>query len=280
MSKLPVAIVTKMKPKKLNLLSLLTATIVLTSPASAHDTWLIPNDFTVAPKATVTLDLTSGMEFPKLDVGPKPERVESAKCRLAGRTFDMKDTAAAANSLQSKAELSEPGIATMWLKLQPKALELKPEEVEHYLEEVSPPEELRKQWAEMNPKRWRELYAKHQKTFVRVGQPQADMSWREPVGTFLEIVPEKDPTAVRAGDEFPVRVLKDGAPLAGFSLNAVAANETKGETRQTDGEGRVTFRLSKAGAWLLRGTDIRKSSKPDTDFESHFATLTLEAAAK
>ena len=125
------------------------------------------------------------------------------------------------------------------------------------MEEVSPPEELRKQWAEMNPKSWRELYAKHQKTFVRVGQPQSDTSWREPVGTFLEIVPEKDPAAVKAGDEFPVRVLKDGAPLAGFSLNAVAANQTKGETRQTDAEGRVTFRLDKAGAWLLRATDIR-----------------------
>lgn len=253
---------------------------VLTSSVLAHDTWLMPDKFSVGQKTTVTLDLTSGMEFPKLDVGPKPERVESAKCRLAGKTFDMTDKSAAAHSLQLKAELSEPGVATLWVKLPPKALELKPEEVEHYLEEVSPPEELKKQWAEMNPKRWRELYAKHQKTFVRVGQSQSDTSWREPVGTFLEIVPEKDPTAVKAGDEFPVRVLKDGAPLAGFSLNAVAANETKGETRQTDAEGRVTFRLNKAGAWLLRGTDIRKSTKPDTDFESHFVTLTLEAAAK
>ena len=253
---------------------------VLTASTLAHDTWLAPDKFSVPPKTTVTLDLTSGMEFPKLDAGPKPERVESAKCRLAGRTFDMKDMTSAAKSLQLKAELTEPGVATLWLKLPPKALELKPEEVEHYLEEVSPPEEFRKQWAEMNPKRWRELYAKHQKTFVRVGQPQSDTSWREPVGTFLEIVPEKDPTAVKAGDDFPVRVLKDGQPLPGFSLNAVAANETKGETGQTDAEGRVTFRLNKAGAWLLRGTDIRKSTKPDTDFESHFVTLTLEAASK
>ena len=249
--------------------------------AAAHDTWLIPDKFSVAPKSVVTLDLTSGMEFPKLDVGPKPERVESAKCRLARRTFEMRDKSAAANSLQLKGELAEPGVATLWVKLPPKALELKPDEVEHYLEEVSPPKERRREWAEMHPKRWRELYAKHQKTFVRVGQPsQPDMSWREPVGTFLEIVPEKDPTAVKAGDEFPVRVLKDGAPLAGFSLNAVAANQAKGETRQTDAEGRVTFRLEKPGAWLLRGTDIRKSSKPDTDWESHFVTLTLEVGAQ
>ena len=76
-------------------------------------------------------------------------------------------------------------------------------------------------------------------------------------------------------DEFPVPVLKDGPPLA-FSLNAVAAIETG----QTDAEGGLTFRLNKAGAWLLRGTDIRKSSKPDTAFESHVVTLTLETATK
>ena len=248
--------------------------------AFAHDTWLMPDKFTVGPKATVTLDLTSGMEFPKLDVGPKPERADNAKCRLAGRTFHMKDKSAAAHSLQLKAELPEAGVATLWVTLPAKALELKPDEVEHYLDEVSPPEELRKEWAEMNPKRWRELYAKHQKTFVRVGQPQSDSSWREPVGTFVEIVPENDPTAMKAGDELSVRVLRDGAPLAGLSVNAVAANESKGETRQTDADGRVTFRLNKPGPWLLRGTDIRKSSKPDTDWESHFVTLTLQAGAK
>ena len=43
----------------------------------------------------------------------------------------MKDRSAAANSLQLKAELSEPGVAALWVKLPPKALELKPEEVEH-----------------------------------------------------------------------------------------------------------------------------------------------------
>jgi hypothetical protein len=32
--------------------------------AKAHDTWLIANQMRAAPKATVTLDLTSGMAFP------------------------------------------------------------------------------------------------------------------------------------------------------------------------------------------------------------------------
>lgn len=266
--------------KKFAILPALVLAISFSARARAHDTWLIPDQFNVAPKSTVTLDMTSGMEFPKLDVGPKPERVQSAQCRLAGRMFEMTDKSAAPNSLQFKAELAEVGVATFWVKLPPRAIELKPDQVKEYLNEVDAPEALRQQWAEMKEPRWRESYTKHPKTFARVGQPKSDRSWAEPVEMFLEIVPEKDPTSLKAGDDFPVRVLKGGTPFAGFSLNAVRAGEPKGETRKTDSEGRVTFRLSKEGRWLLRGTDIRKSNQPDTDWESDFTTLTLEAKQK
>jgi uncharacterized GH25 family protein len=266
--------------KQSTILLALTIAALLGTSARAHDTWLIPDQFNLAPKATVTLDMTSGMEFPKLDVAPKPERVESAKCRLAGKTFDITNKSAAPNSLQFKAKLADVGVATFWVKLPPRSIELKPDQVKEYLDEVDAPEALRQQWAEMKEQRWRESYTKHPKTFTRVGEPPSDRSWAEPAGMFLEIVPEKDPTALKAGDDFPVRVLKNGAPFAGFSLNAVSAGETKGETRKTDSDGRVTFRLNKEGRWLFRGTDIRKSDQPDTDWESDFATLTLEVGQK
>jgi len=263
------------------ILLLLMAVFGLARVAPAHDTWLLPDRFEVAPKQSVTLDLTSGMAFPALEVGPKRERVEAALCRLAGHTFDISDISAGPKSLVFKKELSEPGIATFWVKLPPKSIELKPEQVEEYLAEIDAPTDVRRQWAEAKePKRWRELYTKHTKTFVRVGDAKADRSWAEPIGTALEIVPEKDPTALHEGDELPVRVLKNGTPFADFALNAVAAGETKGETRKTDANGRVAFRLSKGGQWLLRGTDVRKSTRTDADWESDFATLTLEAKTK
>ena len=254
--------------------------IFLTTAALGHDTWLIPDRFGAVPKTTVKLDLTSGMAFPKLDVGPKRERVESARFRLAGRTLEISDISAGANSLLFKSELPETGIATFWVKLPPRAIELNPAEVQEYLDEIDAPASLRRQWAEMEPKRWREVYTKHPKTFVRVGDPKADHSWAEPVGMALEIVPEKDPTILRDGDELSVRVLKNGTPYGAFSLNALAAGETKGETKKTDPAGRVTFRLNKTGAWLLRGTDVRKSTKTDADWESDFATATLEVKSK
>lgn len=255
--------------------------ILTTDAAYAHDTWLIPDRFEVAPKATVTLDLTSGMAFPALEVGPKRERVQSAQCRLGKRTFEITDISARVKSLVFKVELPENGVGTFWVKLAPKSIELKEAEVQEYLDETAAPESVRQEWAEMKkPRRWRELYIKHPKTFVRVGAPEGDRSWAEPVGQELEIIPEKDPTGLQVGDELPVRILKGGAPHKDFAVNAVAAGETQGKTLKTDTEGRVVFRFDKAGQWLLRGTDVRKSAKPETDWESDFATLTLAVNGK
>ncbi len=216
--------------------------------ALAHDTWLIPDRFQIAPGESVTLDLTSGMAFPALDVGPKRERIQAVMCRLASRTFELKDFEEGPKSLRIEAVFADSGVAALWVKSPPKQIELKPDQVKEYLDEIDAPAIVRQQWTEAKePKRWRESYRKHSKTFVRVGDADADTSWREPVGMFFEIVPEKDPTSLRVGEDFLVRVLKDGKPFADFSLGIVAEGETKGSTKKTNIDGKVSIRLDKSG---------------------------------
>lgn len=248
--------------------------------AFAHDTWITPDKFHVGPGENLIVDLTSGMEFPKLDVAPKRERIQAVMCRLNGNTSELTDFVEAPNSLRIKAALAQTGIATLWVKSPPKEIELKPDQVQEYLDEIDAPASVRKQWgAAKEAKRWRESYRKHSKTFVRVGDANADTSWREPVGIFLEIVPEKDPTALRVGEDFPVRVLRDGKPLPDFSLGIVAEGDPKGSTEKSDAEGKVSFPLNKSGRWLLRGTDLRKSTTQNVDWESDFTTVTIQVSA-
>ena len=51
---------------------------------------------------------------------------------------------------------------------------------------------------------------------------------------------------------------------------------THGEFQTTDAEGRATFRLTKAGKYMLRATDLRPSTQTDLEWESDFTTLTIE----
>ena len=250
----------------------------LSTVAFAHDTWLVAERSTIAPGSSVTLDLTSGMAFPALDYAIKPDRVARAFVRLAGKTSPVKNRKSAAHSLRFSAPLSEPGVATVWVELAPKSLDLKPAQVKEYLDEIGASPEIRRAYeAAPKPRRWREVYAKHAKTFVRVGDPKADRSWAEPAGMDLEIVPEKDPSTLRAGDDLPVRVIRQGKPAASFPVGLVREGDAHGTLKTTDAAGRVTFRLDRAGRWMLRGTDLRRSTKPGTDWESDFTTLTLVA---
>lgn len=261
---------------RLRTIAALIVSVILATAAIAHDTWLIPDRFLVEPNSSVLLDLTSGMAFPSLETSIKPERIDSAKCRLAGRTVALSDLTPGPKSLRFKARLSDVGMATLWIELKPRALELTPKQVQEYLDEIEAPLTVRQQWASAKgPRHWREVYTKHAKTFVQVGESQADSSWSEPVGMSLEIVPETDPTRLRSGDEFAFRVLENGAPLADFPIGFVPEESDKPQIRRTDKEGRVRYRLAMSGRWLLRGTKLRKATQPGVDWESDFTTLTV-----
>ena len=245
-----------------------------------HDTWLIPARTSIPVGTSMTLDLTSGMAFPSLEYAIKAERIERASFRLGGQVVNLAEPKAAPKSLRFTTRLEKSGIATVAISLQPKSLELTPKKVAEYLAEIGAGSEIKQAWSQMKPQRWREVYSKHAKTFVRVGAVENDPSWAEPMGLSLEIVPEKDPTSLRAGDDFPVHVLKNGQPLAAFSLGLLRENAKHGLIQKTDANGRTVFKLAQAGKWLLRGTELRKSSTPNQDWESDFTTLTVEAFAR
>lgn len=241
----------------------------------AHDTWLLPARFAVAPGASVSLDLTSAMRFPAPESSVQPDRIAGSEFRIAGRTRPLDVKGVRAEALELSAALPEQGVAALWVESRPRSLTLKPDQVEEYLNEVGAPETVRARWK--TTQSWRESYRKAAKTFVRVGEPGGDRSWEEPVGIALEIVPAKDPTTLRAGDELPVRVLHNGKPLSGFSLYAVAAGMAKAVMRTTDQDGRATFTLTAPGPWLLKGTLIEPSTAAETDWQGLFTTLTVSA---
>lgn len=240
-------------------------------PVLAHDTWLIPGRFAVPPGATVRLELTSAMRFPEAESAVAADRLAATGVRLGGRTQPLDVKGEAAKALELSATMSAAGVAALWVESRPRTLSLGTAEVEEYLDEIGAPAAVRARWKA--GQRWKETYRKMAKTFVRVGQPGTDGSWAGPVGMELEIVPEQDPTDIRAGGAFRIRVLRGGQGLAGFSLGAVGSGRSS--MRTTDAEGRATFTLDEPGPWLIKGTLLEASRAQDTDWESLFTTLTV-----
>lgn len=264
-----------MKPR---LLSVIVTILLASLVGSAHDTWLIPKQNKLKPASKVWLDLTSGMVFPQLDTSIQPDRVDVANYRLNGNITELSERKSAPHALAFGLELKDEGVATCWVQLKPRQLELTPGQVEEYFKEIDATVAVKQAWQNMkSPKRWREVYVKHAKTFIIVGSKKDD-SWNEPVGLSLEFVPVSDPTSLRPGDDFVVRVLKNGDPFKDFRVGIVFEGNRDLQFRSTDADGRVTFRLKRLGKYMIRGTDLRQSTKPDLEWESDFSTLTIQTS--
>ena len=262
---------------------LLAALVLPAAAARAHDTWLLALRAVVPPGAELLLDLTSGMRFPANETAVQPDRVESARVRLGGATDTLLAPQRGTHALRFRAPLRRPGVAVIAVELRPRELSLDSSHVETYLAEVGAPDSVRTAYLRQLPvggvRRWRERYTKHAKAVVRVTSPQrpapaADSTWREPLGTALELVPAVDPTAVRPGGVLLVRLLAAGQPRPFTAIGFTGPAAGRDQLLRTDADGRVAFPVPQGGRWMVRAVVLRRSASPALDWESDFATLT------
>ncbi len=247
--------------------------------AAAHDTWILPASMRVRVGQPVALSLTSGMTFPKDEAPIAPARVERSEVRLGNEIDPLPRPTSAPRALRYIWTPRVPGVATIAIELAPRSLELKPAEVKEYFDEIHASPAIIAQWDSVpKPRRWRESYTKHAISYVRVGSAGPDSSWKSAMGLGLEIVPERNPTAITAGETLPVRVLLNGSPLAGFSIGSRHEGRSRSAFVTTDASGRAVVRLPAKGRWLLFGTHLRRAHDPELEWRSDFVTMTTYVA--
>lgn len=248
--------------------------------AAAHDTWLAPDRYHLRASGGVTLSLSSGMEFPKLDHAIKPERVVEAKSRNSSAQADALGAGIeAAHALTFPARPAR-GVTTFWAVLHPRPSELKAEQVREYVEHlgIADPESTIARWQKKGSTGVAYRYMKYAKTFVRVGNSNSGNAWRLPAGMRLELVPETDPTRMTAGSTLRLLLLDHGKPRARYPVSVIHGGVTKPYV--TDGNGRVTVDVAARGPYLVRATTLEPSSAAATEWDVHFTTLTFEAHSR
>lgn len=91
----------------------------------------------------------------------------------------------------------------------------------------------------------------------------------KPLGMVCEMIPEKNPTELKPGDEFPVRVLRNGKPLegAGITYRDIAYGSPK--SPRTDKDGRAGIPIGTPGLHIV-GAWIKEPLKDDPDADTLF----------
>ena len=119
-----------------------------------------------------------------------------------------------------------------------------------------------------------ESYARNTKLLLGVGDSAgADRA----LGLPFELVAERNPYGLAPGATLPVRLLLHGKPSAGMTITTFSAAAPENPTTTvTDRDGRAQIALSARGAYLLNAVHMfEPSPSAKADWESLWASLTF-----
>lgn len=252
------------------------------STASAHDFWVQPDRFRLAPDtpATMTLQVGHGTDRQRSRI-PQSRITRFSAIGPDGET-DLKGGLDLGGANADGAFPLATGVHVLVLETDSRAQNHLPaDRFNHYLEGegLTPAIELRRRTGRTAAE-GSEIYGRRAKAIVVVGtpNPEAQAHVTRPAGLALEIVPERSPYGLPPSAPLPVLVYYQGAPLSGalVKLTDLDNDAAPVATQRTDNDGRTAFAIPRAGNWLLNvvWTQPRPAGS-ETDFETIFSSLSF-----
>lgn len=122
-----------------------------------------------------------------------------------------------------------------------------------------------------------ELFARCAKSLVLSGTSKPSQGDRT-LGFTLELVAERNPYSLRAGEALPVRLTYENRPLAGALVIAMnRLNPAEKQAVRTDADGRVRLQLRSGGMWLIKAVHMIPAPAGSTaEWASFWASLTFQ----
>jgi hypothetical protein len=252
----------------------------LSFSANAHDTWFSMRAARLPGALVMTLG--TGSQFPTQEFSIDAEHLREHGCSQAGHAVALQVVGKGSVSLLMRAHAPNATPVTCWSQLTPFEIELAPDKVGVYLDDINASPVLRELWAVMQRRGlpWKERYVKSARVEVAAGtEADANALPALPVPMGLDVVLQSGLQPLRTGDALVVQVLRDGVPLPDFQIELRGTSPAQARWFKTDSMGRASTRAPKAGRWIWRGTDLRMSNAEPDVWDSRFVTLAFEVYA-
>ncbi len=253
------------------------ATLALSSASlAAHDMWIEPTAFVPDAGKIIGLKLRVGQDLLGDPIPRDPNLIDqfitvdsTGRKPVVGR--DGSDPA-------GLVRVATPGLLIVGYRSNPSPVVLPAAKFNQYLKE-----EGLEAIAELRARRnqtgsdAREVFSRCAKSLVSSGIP-ADTDVDTALGFPLELVTLKNPYTLRAGEDLPVSLMYEGRPLQGALVVAMnRVNPAAKLMARTDKSGRVTFKLSENGMWLIKAVHmIPAAAGVNADWASFWASVTFE----
>lgn len=258
---------------------LATAVIALSAaPLFAHDLWIEPTLFAPQPGQGVGVRLRVGEHLVGDALLRDPALIQDfVYVDAAGR----KPVAGlAGDEPAGSLRVAAPGLIVIGYSSHPSAVELPAEKFNQYLKEegldaVMAERARRNETAAAA----RERFARCAKSLLLSG-PASAVQGDRALGFTLELVAERNPYALRPGEDLPLRLTYQNRPLAGALVVAMnSLDPARKQAQRSDSDGRVRFQVRPGGGlWLIKAVHmVRAPIMSKADWMSYWASLTFGA---
>lgn len=253
--------------------------------ASAHEMFLKPQSFYLAPNTSTAVALYNGT-FDKSENPITRTRMGDVSVMTGGKVShpglelwrDDKVTSYLGVALKG------PGTYVVGVSTKPKIIELSADAFEEYLKHDGIEDVLKARQGAKTPRTSvRERYSKHVRTILQVGGTQTD-DFSRPLGYPAEILLQTNPAALKVGDTLSFKALRKGQPMKGqlvyasfdgFHGHSPDGGHINAVRLRTDEAGMGSFKISRPGKWYVTLINMQKVTG-DADYESNWSTVTFE----
>jgi uncharacterized GH25 family protein len=247
--------------------------LILCTSLRAHDMWIQPANFSPAAGDIVSLRLLVGQDFlgDPLPRDPTLIRQFVVQDHAGRKPVIGRDGANPAGFIR----VAEPGLNVVGYFSNPSSVEETAQQFNKYLtdEGLDTAAALRAS-RKQTGSNVRELFTRCAKTLVAAdGTGGADTA----LGFTLELVAERNPYTLHAGEELPLRLTYESHPLAGALVIAMNRHNPADKIRaRTGSDGRVKLRLPASGMWLVKAVHmVPAPPASQADWQSYWASLTF-----
>ncbi|HWM90541.1 MAG TPA: DUF4198 domain-containing protein [Thermoanaerobaculia bacterium] len=243
----------------------------------AHDFWIEPSSFRPKPGAKVGVRLRVGEHLRGDPVPRNPERIE--RFATVGPSGEAEVAGVPGSDPAGWASPAAPGLHWIVYDTNHATVEQTGPKFDSYLGEEGL-ERIRdlRRGAKEGPVK--EIYSRCAKALLAVGAvgDSAGAGHDKVLGLELELVPERNPYALKPGESLPVRLLYRGKPLAGALVVALAGQSPDAKvSARSDNKGRASLRLDRPGLWLVKAVHmVPAPAGSGAEWESLWASLTFE----
>lgn len=246
----------------------------------AHDLFLKLDNYFLAPGETVRIAVLNGT-FDRSEAAVQPSRLDDLALVSPGGRTRLGSGAWSTDSTRSwlTVQAGGPGTYLVGASVRPNRIELTGEEFNEYLKEDGILDVLAARTRDHQLERpARERYSKHVKAVFQVGEARTG-DFGTVLGYPAEIVPLENPYQLAVGGDLGVRCLVDGRPVAGQIVLWGGEGPTGAipqRSIRTGPDGTARVKLDAPGRWYVKFVHMVSLSEPDLDYQSKWATLTLQ----